>query len=254
MKLPRAKDQLTALILSLLLAGSCDRALADDAERARHNQAWAERVTGLLKPTPSQQSALRAYVAALSEPSKAGHASQAQLNAMTLVERTDYFAQQTAAYHQTDQAAAAALHRFYDSLTPEQRQAFDKDTAWRAPPATVAADVISIDHPETPNLRLPAHTDASWLIKPTAENIARVYPSEASRQHISGKVTLSCIADEDGYLADCIVDSEAPTGMGFGNAALEITAYMRMQPAANYGVPVKGTVRVPITFALPEAE
>lgn len=254
MKSARSKVLLTLLAGSVLLAALCGSAAADDADHARHNRAWVEHVDGLLKLTAAQQSALQAYLAALAEPSKAGSATKAQLKAMTLVERVDYFERQTAAYHLTDQSVAAALHRFYDSLTPEQRKAFDKDTAGRAPSATVAADAISVDHPEAPDLRLPAHTDASWLIKPTAENIARVYPSEAQRQNVSGRVILSCIVDEDGYLADCIVDSETPVGMGFGNAALEITAYMRMQPATNYGVPVKGPVRVPITFALPDAE
>ena len=61
-----------------------------------------------------------------------------------------------------------------------------------------------------------------------------------------------CVADEDGYVADCVVKGEEPAGMGFRNAALEATAYMRMTPATDYGVPVRSSVAAPLKFTPPE--
>jgi TonB family protein len=54
--------------------------------------------------------------------------------------------------------------------------------------------------------------------------------------------------DEDGYLKDCNVTTETPVSQGFGNAALEMSAYMRFQPATRYGVPMSSDINVPIRF------
>jgi hypothetical protein len=57
---------------------------------------------------------------------------------------------------------------------------------------------------------------------PSGNDLARDYPSKASRESISGRV----VPDEAGYLTECVVRREAPAGEGFGNAALEMTAYI----------------------------
>jgi len=86
------------------------------------------------------------------------------------------------------------------------------------------------------------------MVKPRGDDVARVFPAAALKGKITGSALMTCAVDEDGYLADCVIDEETPAGMGFGNAALEVSAYMRMFPATNYGVPVRSTVTVPIKF------
>lgn len=173
---------------------------------------------------------------------------------MSLLERLDYWAQHMTRVVASAQGDAASLRRFYESLTADQKAQFDEATRMNRMGPSVAGDVVESPPSKAPNYRLPARTEADWLIKPTAENISRVYPSAALEKYVAGKVILGCTADEDGYLKDCLVRSETPKDMGFGNAALEVTGYMRMQPATEYGVPVRGPVQVPLNFSPGEPE
>ena len=96
---------------------------------------------------------------------------------------------------------------------------------------------------------LTSHTAASWLVKPKGEELWRVYPTAAKQRNVAGNVVLRCIAGADGFVSQCSVLSEAPANQGFGNAALEMTAYMRMNPATEHGVPVPSPVNIPVAFA-----
>jgi len=207
-------------------------------------------MTSLLKLSPTQQAALKAFTETTALSAAMTAPSPNQIRAMTFVQQFDSWAAQAVEIETHARADAQALHSFYATLTPEQRAQFDAANAPHAPNPNVAADVASTTGRDKPDYRSPAHSDPDWLIKPTADNITRVYPYAAAQAHISGKVTLHCMVDVDGYLADCAVTSETPPGQGFGNAALEITAYMRMQPARDYGVAVRGEVYVPIAFNL----
>jgi TonB family protein len=249
----RAKHPLAAILVAAALVAPPSAGFAQGAPPAKQNQAWTAKMTSLLKLAPAQEAALKSFMEISATSADVNAPSAAQVRAMSLVEQFDSWAAQTVTIQSHAQADALALHRFYASLSPAQRERFDAATRHDVTP-NVAADVIPAPGLEEPDYKLPAHKDADWLVKPTAENIARVYPSAAMKAHITGKVILGCIVDEDGYLADCVVKSETPQGQGFGNAALEITAYMRMQPAMNYGVPAKGGVNLPIAFTLPEPD
>ncbi len=163
-------------------------------------------------------------------------------------QRLDYLADHIEADLTSARAGAQALRQFYSLLSPEQRQLFDEVTRPPVGGPGAAVDASPQPAPSAPNYGLPSHTNPTWMIKPRGEDLARVYPTAAWKAKVTGKVLMSCIADEDGYLADCVVQDENPKGMGFGNAALEISAYMRMVPATNYGVPVRSAVNMPITF------
>jgi TonB family protein len=142
---------------------------------------------------------------------------------------------------------ARTVHRFYDLLSPDQRKAFDEATA----PTTheQLATIVTQPRPETPDYSAPSHTNPDWLVRPTPEELARVYPRAAAAKGVGGRAVLTCTVDVDGYLSECVVDSDTPSGAGFGNAALEITAYMRFLPMTDYGIPHESKVTVPINFA-----
>jgi TonB family protein len=218
------------------------------------NEAWAASMASRLNLDASQQALLGAFTATSAKSAQLQGLSADQVRAMSLMETLDYWSQHMERVRTSAQADAASLRRFYGSLTADQKAQFDAATRPKRAGPTVAGDVVGSPTPDTPNYRMPAHTDADWLIKPTAENISRVYPSAAARDHVGGKVLLGCTADEDGYLSECAVLSETPKDLGFGNAALEVTAYMRMQPATNYGVPTRSPVRVPVAFTPEEPD
>lgn len=96
-----------------------------------------------------------------------------------------------------------------------------------------------------------AATRADWLRPPTGDEIQWAYPPKAAAQEIGGKVRFECLVQTDGTLADCEVREETPKGMGFGEAALSLAPVMRFKPATRCGVPVTGSVTIPLTFGVP---
>jgi TonB family protein len=92
-------------------------------------------------------------------------------------------------------------------------------------------------------------SDPQWLRRPTARDVERFYPSEALSAEKSGVAILACKVDASGSLHDCVIESEAPAGLGFGAAALKMASLFKMKPPAIDGHPVEtATIRVPLTF------
>jgi TonB family protein len=95
-------------------------------------------------------------------------------------------------------------------------------------------------------------TVPDWIRKPTFADLVRVYPAGALRREIDGMAMTSCKVAVGGTLTDCQVLEEAPAGVGFGKAALELMPKFLMRPMTRDGQPVEGgTVRIPIRFSTP---
>ena len=92
-------------------------------------------------------------------------------------------------------------------------------------------------------------TRPDWLAKPSADAMSRAYPRVAQALEMPGYAVIECRVSTQGLMESCKVDSETPIGMGFGAAALQVSAAFRMKPGTLDGAPVSGgQVRVPITF------
>jgi hypothetical protein len=72
-----------------------------------------------------------------------------------------------------------------------------------------------------------------------------LFPPEAQRRGIDGVVVLDCLGGLDNRFTDCAIVSETPPGLGFGHAALERAAQMRI---TNYTRAPIRTVLVPLSF------
>jgi TonB family protein len=91
-------------------------------------------------------------------------------------------------------------------------------------------------------------SNVDWIRAPSARDFARFYPHRALDQGRSGRVVLDCIAAPNGML-DCSVAQENPPGAGFGEAALNISRQVRIQPTLPDGRSVAGGhLRLPLTF------
>jgi len=91
-------------------------------------------------------------------------------------------------------------------------------------------------------------TSPDWLRKPSPEDISRYYPPLAQQHDIGGRARVQCRLANDGVLSDCVVLSEAPTGYGFGEAALNVATRFQMRPGTREGQPIAGQIIVPIVF------
>ncbi len=84
---------------------------------------------------------------------------------------------------------------------------------------------------------------------PLQSELRALHPREAFRRRQGGSVQLDCRLGADGRLNRCRVASEAPQGMGFGQAALAAAQYFRFRPAVRDGRPIDGAeIRVGVEW------
>lgn len=99
-------------------------------------------------------------------------------------------------------------------------------------------------------------THAVWVGALDEVAVAKLYPAEAARQGVkSGRGVVECTVGDDGGLVGCKTTSETPANLGFGRAALDIAAMMKMTLWGDDGLPtVGGTVSLPLVINQPEAQ
>ena len=113
-------------------------------------------------------------------------------------------------------------------------------------PAEAEIDVLGDAKPLTGN-RAP-----DWRYMPSVEVIQFFYPKAARRAEVEGRVTVRCALDAEGTPQDCRTISETPAGHGFGAAAVKVANLCEFLPARSDGKAVASTVRIPISFRIPE--
>ncbi|MGH6965979.1 MAG: TonB family protein, partial [Phenylobacterium sp.] len=103
-----------------------------------------------------------------------------------------------------------------------------------------------------------------WIAKPTGADIQRLYPAQALKQGVTGKVVMTCRIDAAGMLQRCSLNDVAVTGenlpvgpnadLGFGAATLKLAELFQMKPKSKDGVVTAGAeVRIPVRWGLPQS-
>jgi len=94
--------------------------------------------------------------------------------------------------------------------------------------------------------------DPEWLQSADPRMAGKLFPDEAAKAgYKTGVAVVDCALTHEGRLTGCSVSSENPAGLGFGAAALAITAVMIINPWTKQGDPVDGArLRMPIRVNL----
>jgi TonB family protein len=85
-----------------------------------------------------------------------------------------------------------------------------------------------------------------YLKEPSTAQTKAVHPPASL--DIPGSATISCIAGIDERLHACSVVREDPPMLGFGTAALAISAYFKVKPAQREGKPIDSDVMISQIF------
>jgi hypothetical protein len=83
-------------------------------------------------------------------------------------------------------------------------------------------------------------------------SLVGIWPAEAYHIHIDGYVRLKCLIDTHGLAEKCTVAREQPAGKGFGKAALEMRAVIKLPPSKGPEGPVAGYKIIDVGFKAPD--
>ncbi|WP_135211355.1 energy transducer TonB [Vitreimonas flagellata] len=133
------------------------------------------------------------------------------------------------------------------------------------PGSTAPNNAVTLSPPVTAPATTPASTTPPPAVTPTrppgtvvftqrpsANRIAELYPSAASRRGVGGRVQLSCQVQSNLTLA-CTIVSETPPGLGFGQAALSTVSSYRVRPTLSDGASAVGaSTRIAVNFQAPQ--
>lgn len=175
-------------------------------------------------PTPDQEKAVRDAAAALADDWNTSRAAllASQLNEQELASLVDFAkSPQGAAVLKKSLVLRwrlmftqmAALGRFQNRA----RDAFCSNTSCAAYPD--AADLAVLQKTKVDIV------SPKWATSPTRDQIQRVTPRLALAIQLPGWALLNCTISAIGSPADCVVISDRPKGVGFGEAAKSLAAF-----------------------------
>jgi TonB family protein len=92
-----------------------------------------------------------------------------------------------------------------------------------------------------------------WTALPTGEAMIGAYPAAATAAKAgTARVQMRCVIAEDGGATACVLVSETPEELGFGDAALSLAPHFRLSVWSDEGLPiVGGQVIIPLRYEPP---
>jgi TonB family protein len=127
---------------------------------------------------------------------------------------------------------------------------------FRAPTQTADGSKISEGSVQLPFTFDPAMLEGEqvigkplWATLPTSADTATAFGEVMKTVSGTVRVSLGCIVQPSGYVADCKVEREEPAGKGVGQAALALAPHFRVTTWTVEGLPtVGGKIVIPLRF------
>ncbi|MES2834913.1 MAG: hypothetical protein V4707_09430 [Pseudomonadota bacterium] len=94
----------------------------------------------------------------------------------------------------------------------------------------------------------PEIVKATWASKPTAAEVAEVYPAFARMARIPGKIEVRCNYDRQGVLSRCRRIGVAPAGLKFEDALKRLLPKYRVTPQTVDGITAPSEITFVISF------
>lgn len=85
-----------------------------------------------------------------------------------------------------------------------------------------------------------------WARRPDNDLMARIVPNGTAMQDSEGTATLMCVLTGQGWLKQCVVESESPKGAGL--AALVLSLFFKFEAVVPGGAIAGREVRLPVNF------
>ncbi len=122
--------------------------------------------------------------------------------------------------------------------------------------AVQAAQTAPDDHPlwsevrEDPEMAARREARPDLFTPPAWETVLRPTFPSAAMETEGGVVRMACVVDVAGLARKCLVMSESPEGLGFGDAAMAAVPTARWKPAAFDGEPTEVVLQFNVSFNL----
>ena len=111
--------------------------------------------------------------------------------------------------------------------------------------------IIAMAATDVPPAQSPGQVRRDETVAAAHSGKLRYYPEKAQRAHVNGRAVIDCVIEDGGWLTDCKVASEDPSGWGFGDTALKMAPLFQIKPINGRGPPVGTRRQMPINFKLP---
>ena len=107
-----------------------------------------------------------------------------------------------------------------------------------------------------PDLFLPfLRGTPQWVDHATDADLAKAYPFAAGSGRFSGRAQIDCLVTKTGTIDHCVLLSEDPRGLGFGEAAMKLADRYRLTAVTDLGFSVEGfAMAIGFNFHAPQLD
>ncbi len=98
--------------------------------------------------------------------------------------------------------------------------------------ADATASSAACPAPDSKDAQVAYIKNPAWIRQPSGEDVTRLYPPYAYKEHKRNHTAVDCAIGDEGDLKECTVVEDKKPGQGFDKAALSLAKLFKMPPLA----------------------